>query len=401
MGLMRKRDEEERAYIEGIEIIERSDTPDDLDASPVAVGTAGGDAPEVDADALRAADGAEDGASDGEEADSLAAGEPESDDGLDDDATADDGERDAGDDDTDDVEGADDAADLDEASDAEPGALARLLSNPRLVVACLVIVAVAAGIIGYVVGAGILIPHGTGSATLEEDQLDTPVASYTYGGATHQITAREALESAYILSNIENDDGTYPAPSAEVTVACARRSILIAEARSRGIEATDDELAAYAKDTLGTDDFAAIAKQYDTTEDQVHEITEGSLLIEKLYEQIVPGAASLTAPTMPASPEDGNEDTASAEYASYIIDLAGDEWDAGAGTWARTDGPYYQALSGESFTADSATYAQALTAYYVAYQTYSDAANEAQSAWTVYANGIYEDVDLTVYGLYQ
>ena len=31
MGLMQKRDEDDREYIEGIEIIERSDVPDDVE----------------------------------------------------------------------------------------------------------------------------------------------------------------------------------------------------------------------------------------------------------------------------------------------------------------------------------------------------------------------------------
>ena len=54
--------------------------------------------------------------------------------------------------------------------------------------------------------------------------------------------------------------------------------------------------------------------------------------MQKLYDKIV-GTSSATMPEAPAQPEDGNEDTASKDYADYIIKLAGDEWDAEKGTW--------------------------------------------------------------------
>ena len=349
---------------------------------------------------------AADDAGDGIGAETVAADEAHVDaddvsDGDADDADADDENPGAeGDHDAEDKDEDGDAAEDDAAESA--GALDRLFGNRALVLGCAVVAVVIAAILGYVVGAGLLGSHGTASATLTEDQLDsTTVASYTYGGATHEVTAREALESAYILSQIENEDGTYPAPSGEVTLACVRRDILVAEARARGIEATEDEVAAYAQEVLGTDDFASIAESYETTEDGVRQIAEESLLTQKLYEQIVPEVANLTVPTMPTAPEDGAEDTPTADYASYLIGLLGDEWDSETGTWARTDGPFYQALSGEEFSGDAATYGQAVTAYYVAYQRYSDAATAAQATWTEYANGIYGDVEITLNGIYQ
>ena len=421
MGLVRKRDEEEREYIEGIEIIERSDVPGDLEASPVAIVNGPDDEVAVDEDDLRGAEQAAEDAGDadsvpttdddGESVGSSAAEDPDARNNSDAKGSStskmaseggnlidhEDGQSASAADDS-------DAQELD-ATDAvsditEPGTLDRFLSNRKLVVAGVAVALIIAALLGYAVGSGVFSPHGLGAATVSEDQLDTPVASYTYGGATHQVTAREALESAYVLSQIE-DDGSYPAPSAEVVVACVRRSILLSEARSRGIEATDDELAAYASDVMGTDDFDTIAGNYDTTADEVRRIAEESLLIQKLYEQIAPETVDLTVPTMPTAPAEGSEDTPTAEYGAYLVGLLGDEWDADAGTWARTDGPFYQALSGETFSADSATYNQALTAYYIAYQNYSDTATKAQTAWTDYANGLYEGTEVTLYGIFQ
>ncbi len=99
-------------------------------------------------------------------------------------------------------------------------------------------------------------------------------------------------------------------------------------------------------------------------------------------------------------PENGDSSTTSAAYAAYIIDLAGDEWDEEAGTWASEDGAYASALSGEEFTADSASYAQAQKAYAVASQEYATKASSASQDWTAYVSELFAKADLTVYGLY-
>lgn len=92
------------------------------------------------------------------------------------------------------------------------------------------------------------------------------------------------------------------------------------------------------------------------------------------------------APTAPTEPSDGNKDATSKEYADYIINLAGSEWDANAGTWAATDGPYASALANYTVTPDSASYNAALAAYVVASQKYQAAAQQASQGWTNYVN---------------
>ncbi len=388
MGLIQKREEDDRELIEGVEIIEdyldpdgsgdREDDAADQDDAAVQDDIGSMDAPSVDDGNVAADDaeatGFEDSADDGADADS---GEGEDED----------------------IES--EAAGSDGSGDGESPVGPASGSNRWIVVACFVIAIVIAAIIGYFVGTGGFGAKGTGSATVAEDQLDVAVASYVSGGAAHTITAREAIESSYSLDAVKNDDGTYAAPSAETVLACARMQILVADAESRGIEVSDDEVADYAETMLGTSDFSSIAESYQVTEDQARDIVRDSCLVDKLYQQVVPEAADLTAPEEPTAPADGSEDTASAEYGAYVIGLLGDEWDGSAGTWARTDGPYFEQLGAESFSADSATYGQALTAYYVALQQYSSASEEASAAWTDYANSLYAPASITIYGLIQ
>lgn len=375
MSLFQKHDDDEHEIVEGVRIIEEFEGPD-------------GDEPE-DADPESAEpEGAP-------EADEPSAGDDELDsedaEGETADAEAEDTE-DAAEDEEDEE---DDEEDEDDEDDDEPAPHGR-----KVFIALIVVAIVISLIIGYVIGSGGIGAKGTGSATLTEEQLDTPVASYTYNGATHTITAREAIESQYSLSAVQNEDGTYAAPSAEFALSYARTQIMIADAESRGISVDDDEVDAYAEAMLGTSDYESIASQYGVDEEQAKDIVRDAALVDKLYQQIVPATDAIL-PDMPAESESGDENEASAEYASYIISLAGDEWDSEAGTWASTDGPYYAALGSESFTADSATYTQALSAYYVAYQEYSEDADAASTAWTSYVNGLYANASISIYGLLQ
>lgn len=347
MGFIQKKDSEEHDVIEGIEVIERSDTPDDVPASEVEV---------VERD---------------------------------EDAEADDADTDAD-------EKADEAADaVDDALDGK---------RPPVVpiaIACAVIAVVIAAVVGYMVGSGGFAQRGISAGTLTENQLDNVIAAYTLNGAKHDITAREAIESQYELEAAKLDDGTYETPSADTILTYVRNKVLCADAEARGIELSDDELTEFAETTLGDSDFASIAESYNVSEDQAREIVRENALINKLYAQIAPEASGVEEPEKPAEPADGDTSAATAEYAAYIIDLLGDEWDAETGTWARTDGPYYAALSEEDFTQDAATYEQAMMAYYVAYQDYYAQVGDAQSAWRTYVNGLYADVELDLYGINQ
>lgn len=392
MGLLVKRDEleGEHDYIDGIEVIERSDVPDDLPESEVEV------IEREDADA--AADDADDDAADTDEtgADAADADADEAD-AADDEAAADDDP--AEDDDLDPADEDTAPAPVSGSTSSDHGSTQH--HNRAILIAAFVIAIIVAGVGGYFIGRGGFggASAAPGSALLAEGQLDATVASYTYKGARHDITAREAIESQYSLDSMKTDDGMYRAPSAETLVAYVRTQILLDEAEARGIEVTDDEVAAYAEQTYGTSDFATLSTQYGLSEDQVREITRNSTMIEKLYDQIAP-ASTVALPEEPEQPADGDTSTRSKAYADYIINLAGDEWDAETGTWASTDGPYATALQGMDVTADSASYEEAIIAYYVAYQEYATQASESRQTWTDFANTLFADADMDIYGLY-
>lgn len=386
MGLILKKDESEHEVIEGIEVIERSDVPDDLPENPVEL-VSGASAEDI----ASGDDEARDALNEGIDAD-----------GLDDEDGREPASGDAGDggDDADGEPGDDEPLDADDDEPAHTGVLANVPRGVKIGgVAALIIVAVVAAVIGYVIGSGGFGGTGTGTATVGEDQLDTVIASYTYNGASHDITVRSAIESEYSLESAQNSDGTYSVPSAETIISTVRNNILVSEAESRGIEVSDDEMDQFAESMLGSSDYATLATQYGVTEDQAKEIVRERALIQKLYSQVVPEASTSTAPTEPTAPENGDTSTSSAEYAQYIIDLAGDEWDSENNTWASTDGSYYVAL-GDAFTGDTATYEQAVTAYYVAYQEYSNQMSGYTTTWTDFANGLFANANIRLYGVY-
>ena len=268
--------------------------------------------------------------------------------------------------------------------------------HKKTMIAAFVVAIVIAAVVGFFIGFG---GKGVGSATLTEDQLDSTVASYSYNGKKSDITAREAIESQYSLDTVKDSDGNYTAPSADVILSYVRNKILLDAAEDEGITVSSKEMKKYAEDSIGTSDYDTMAKQYGVSKDQAKQIVRQSATLQKLYKKKV-GDASASMPTAPTEPSDGNEDTASKDYADYIINLAGDEWDSSKGTWKDADSTYAKAFADDAFTADSATYKQAITAYYTAYQQYSSQASSASSKWTEYANGLYAKANISIYGLF-
>lgn len=382
MGLIQKK--EEHDVIEGIEVIERSDNPDDLPQTAYDL-VAGKSAEDI------AAEGDADVAED----DAPAADSASDDADHEDKATAPRRARRAAQHKKD-----DDSEGNGSGSSSDGGAKGRGHAAAFIVIA--VVAVIVAGIAGYAAGSGMLFggSRGAEGTSLSEDQLDTVVARYTYQGATTDVTARQLLEAQYSLDTVKQDDGTYPTPSADLALSYVRNQILLDEADARGITVSDDEMTSFAEESIGVSDYATMAEQYGVTEDQAKEIVRQQATMQKLYDQIVP-EITMSVPEAPTEPENGDSSTRSKDYADYIIGLAGDEWDSETGTWASQDGPYYQALSGTDFSADSASYEEALTAYYTAYQEYSEASSEANSTWSEFQNGLYANADVDLYGLFR
>ena len=391
MGLIQKKDQKRDQ--DGIEVIERGAGPDGLDKNETEI-VEGESAEHIAAGTTAAKEAAKAEAQMVADADDEALKEGIEDEKADDDA-----------DEADDDEGSEaDADDSGHDGDHNPflsgGSSDPARRNLTIAIVVAIVLVIVAGIGGYFIGHGGFGQQGTGTATLSKDQLDTTIASYSYNGANVDVTARQAIESQYSLDTVKDSDGNYAAPSAEAVVSYVRNQILLKEAESRGISVSDKEMKSFAKEKIGSDDYKQIAQSYSMSEDQAKQVVRENTILQKLYGQIVPDSTSSTQPTEPTAPADGNEATASKEYADYIIKLAGKEWDSSKGTWAKEDGPYYQALKDEKFTADSATYKQAQMAYYVAYQQYATSSQQTSSKWTKFANGLYAKADVKLYGLY-
>lgn len=426
MGLiMKKDDSEDNEYIDGIEVVGRGEGPngDDevehveihegLTAEDISGKTAATEAereleadPELlDAEAEEggaAEGGAEDADADAEDADVDADAE-----GAD---AANAGEAD-GEPEAEGVEDSESEAGTSvDSSTAAPAAKPRparpkktrmqraMMGKHKYFIAGALVAVIVAGVSGYFLGSGGFGSKGVSAPVFAESELDATVATWKFKGASHKISAREAIESQYSLDSVKDEDGNYPAPSADAVLAYVRNRILLEEASKQGIELSDEELSSSAETSLGTSDFSAIADQYGVSEDQAKQIVREQGTIQKLYQSVMDDAPAM--PKAPAEPESGDENEAKAEYAAYIIDLAGKEWDAEAGTWAKLDGAYATALAGEEITPESATYAQAQKAYAVAYQQYMLESQGASAKWTSYVNELFGEADVELFGLY-
>lgn len=400
MGLiMKKDDSEDNEYIDGIEVVGRGEGPngDDevehveihegLTAEDISGKTAAAEAEcELEADPeLLDADAEEGGAADAGEADGES--EPE---GVEDSEPA-----------------ADASADSSTAAPAATPCAVRpkktrmqraMMGKHKYFIAGALAAVIVAGVSGYFLGSGGFGSKGVSAPVFAESELDATVATWKFKGASHKISAREAIESQYSLDSVKDEDGNYPAPSADAVLSYVRNRILLEEASKQGIELSDEDLSSSAEASLGTSDFSAIADQYGVSEDQAKQIVREQGTIQKLYQSVMDDAPAM--PKAPAEPESGDENEAKAEYAAYIIDLAGKEWDAEAGTWAKLDGAYATALAGEEITSDSATYAQAQKAYAVAYQQYMLESQGANAKWTSYVNELFGEADVELFGLY-
>ena len=234
-----------------------------------------------------------------------------------------------------------------------------------------------------------------GKTVVTEDELDTVMGHYTFDNKSHDITVRNVIEEFTTVEAAVNEDGTYNVPSTDDVLSYVRNHIILDEADARGIKATDEDIEAYCMDTYGMTDIDSIAASVGVTSEVAKEQLADATTMSLLRGQVVTTSAA-TAPLAPEASEDGDEDATSAEYAEYIIDLVGDEWDAENDTWASTDGQYYAALSEYPISNDSATYEAAYAAYTVAYQNWYSAYTQMTSEWTDFANGLFCKTSVSV-----
>lgn len=288
--------------------------------------------------------------------------------------------------------------DIDEAARVAPKKLSGLAA---LSVPAWLAISAACLILGLVLGHFVLAGGGTssalkGKATVTEAELDSAYATYTYNGKKASITVREIIEQNGSLEDSLNEDGTYNVPSAEYALNAARTAILNSEVESRGIEVSEDDAKAYAEQALGTSDYEAIGATYGMDADAVKELIMENCRLNSLREEVIGGTLP-SMPDTPTAPEEGKEEEVTKDYASYIIKLAGDEWDAKKKAWKAADGAFATALADSStFSADGASYNDAQTAYYVAYQQYSQQQSEMGTSWTEFLNGLMSNASIQI-----
>lgn len=236
----------------------------------------------------------------------------------------------------------------------------------------------------------------SGETKINKDNVDKSiVGKYTYDGESHDITAKEVIDSSGMSTSDDGDN--YDIPSADSVLAYARTQILKKAAEDKGVKVTDDDIKAYAEKILGSSDYKTVAGQYGMTEDNLKQSLSDSALQEKLYNEIV--GQQPEAPQEPTKPAEGQEQTKTKEYADYIIKLAGDEWDAKGNKWARQDGPYFAALEGQEFDSNGATYDQAETAYYQAYGDWASKSTDTNKKWSDFSGELYAKASIEIYNL--
>lgn len=234
-----------------------------------------------------------------------------------------------------------------------------------------------------------------GRVSVSEAELDTPLGTYAYKGEVTQVSVREAIEESMSLDAARNADGNYDVPSVDSVLAVARNRLLLKDAETRGISASDEDARAYAKDEWGTEDLSLIAANYSMTKDQVAKLMKESATLRKLRNEAVAVDAP-AAPEAPAAPADGKNDDPRPEYATYIMGLIGGEWDGAANTWATEDGPYHEKLKDFTISNDAATYSAAQAAYEVARDQQAAAERQIASKWTAYVNKILSEVTVSL-----
>lgn len=250
-----------------------------------------------------------------------------------------------------------------------------------------VVAAVVVGVLcgHFLLGGGPTSFSLNGTTKLTSDQLDSTIAEYTYDGKSNKVTAREVLAQNGSVDKSADSDGNYTVPAATDVISYARNQIVLDAAGNQNITVSDDEVDQYANKMFGSSDYSQIASQYNIDEDTAKDTIKQSAVMSKLRDSVVSTQVP-DQPTAPTKPTDGAEDTPTADYAQYIIGLAGDEWDADNNTWKSQDGDYAKALASYEVKSDSATYAAAQAAYYVAQSKYSTASSQMSSEWTAYCN---------------
>ena len=241
-----------------------------------------------------------------------------------------------------------------------------------------------------------------GKSSISEAELDAPIAVVNYKGKKIDVSARDIITTSSTLTSAKLEDGTYDLPSAEFVLTTARDKVLEIEAEARGVSVSEEDLKAKSLETLGTDDISAVATTYGMDEETIRAAMKSQCIQDKMREQSGSEMEMPEPPTAPDSPAKGSESTATADYAKYIIGLAGDAWDAKAGKWADPESTWATSLTEEAgFTSSKATYEAASMAYSLAYTDFVEKQTAYSDVWQKLSDDIYSNASVSISTLIQ
>lgn len=252
---------------------------------------------------------------------------------------------------------------------------------------------VAGALLGYV-NAPDVRQSSLGVTEVASSDTSRVIATYTWKGKTHDVTIGDYAKWAGTASS----SGSYQVPAASNVTTYVQAQVMDQVAKDEGIDVTNDDIDAYAKDTLGATDIDTLASNYSMSADDLRDLLRQTVRQSKLREKVA-GKVDVTVPSAePTAPEDGKDDATSKDYADYIVKAVGDAWDkdanGGKGGWKDSSSAIAKAMADYDVTNDSASYKAAEACYKELSSEYTAKSSEVSADWSSYQNKTLKDVEI-------
>lgn len=274
--------------------------------------------------------------------------------------------------------------------------ISKVKKNPTMLAAACSAVALIVGLsIGkFALGTNLGNMTATNSTAVSPQQSGEIVANYTYGGKTYNITLDDMFSYNDSAANA-NDDGSYAMPTTEEIISYARKQIIADTAAKKNISVSEQDKLDYIKNQFGAETMEDLAVSMGRTTEQTDQLVTETLIQTKLYEEVAGTMPDL--PAFPDYPENEDEEAKVEAYATYITEIAGEEF--ADGKWADEDGEFAKALP--DFDGKTASYRDATAAYQVLYNRANTQMNELNQKWLDFENETLKDCAITIGTLIQ
>ena len=234
------------------------------------------------------------------------------------------------------------------------------------------------------------------SGTVGTDSLDTEMVRYSYGEDEVSLSVRDVITLTGSLDSMR-DEATkrYSVPSAEKALEAVRNDIVQKDAERHGIRVTDGDVLEYVSDTYGVATVDELAQQVELSNEETERQLRERLIIKFLKEDVV-GDKHLLPLVEPPLPDDGDPEVLTEIYATYIVNLAGDEWDMAGNRWKSDESAFAKALADTPFEGGLASYDMARKAYDVVHQRNEEIQRTIDGAWSDYINNMFRQTTVTL-----